>query len=73
MNFSEKNNSEVQKNSSPEDDNILNDIDALYMSAEKQRIKQAILKTDTDKFLLFTRMLRINSMLKNANVIHKNS
>ena len=66
MNLSERNNSEVQKNLLPEDDNILHDIDAMYLSVEKQRIKEAILKTDTDKFFLFTRMLRINSMLKNA-------
>ncbi len=72
MNFNEKNNSEAQKNILHEDDNILHDIDAMYLSVEKQRIKDAILKTDTDKFFLFTRMLRINSMLKNAKVTHKN-
>jgi len=72
MSFNEKNNSEAEKNIIHEDVNILHDIDAMYLSAEKQRIKQAILKTDTDKFLLFTRMLRINSMLQNAEVIHKN-
>ena len=65
MNFNEKNNSETPKN-------ILHDEDVMYLSLEKQRIKQSILKTDTDKFFLFTRMLRINSMLKNAKVIHKN-
>jgi len=72
MNFNKKNNSEVQKNMVHEDDNVLRDEDAMYLSAERQRIKQAILKTDTDKFFLFTRMLRINSMLKNAKVTHKN-
>ena len=65
MAFNEKNNSETQNN-------ILHDEDAMYLSLERQRIKQSILKTDTDKFFLFTRMLRINSMLKNAKVIHKN-
>jgi hypothetical protein len=65
MAFNEKINSETQNN-------ILHDEDAMYFSLERQRIKQSILKTDTDKFFLFTRMLRINSMLKNAKVIHKN-
>ena len=65
MNFDEKNNSKTQNN-------VLHDEDVMYLSLEKQRIKQSILKTDTDKFFLFTRMLRINSMLKNAKVIHKN-
>ena len=65
MAFNEKINSETQNN-------ILHDEDAMYLSLERQRIKQSILKTDTDKFFLFTRMLRINSMLKNAKVIHKN-
>jgi hypothetical protein len=65
MNFDEKNNSKTPGNT-------LHDLDTMYLSAEKQRIKDAILRTDTDKFFLFTRMLRINSMLKNAKVAHKN-
>ena len=65
MNFSETNNSEIQTNT-------LHDTGSIYLSAEKQRIKEAILRTDTDKFFLFTRMLRINSMLKNAKITHKN-
>jgi hypothetical protein len=72
MNSAEKNNSETQKNLS-EDGNVLHDIDAMYLSVENQRIKEAILKTDTDKFLVFTRMLRINAMLKNAKVTHHKS
>ncbi len=47
------------------------DIDALYLLEEKKRRKEAILKTDTEKFLLFTRMMRINNTLKKANIIHK--
>lgn len=46
------------------------DMDALYLLEEKKRIKEAILKTDTDKFFLFTRMLRISLMLKKAKIIH---
>jgi hypothetical protein len=72
MNSVDRNNSETQKNV-PETDNVLHDIDAIYLSAENQRIKEAILKTDTDKFFVFTRMLRINGMLKNAKVTHHKS
>jgi len=49
MNFDEENNSEVQQR---ENNNVLHDEDAMYLSAERQRIKQAILKTNTDKFFL---------------------
>ena len=63
MNFEDKNNSAAQNP-------ILHDLDAMYISAERKRIKEAILKTDTDKFFLFTRMLRINSMLKKAKITH---
>lgn len=52
--------------------NTFQDIDAMYLAVEKQRIRKAILCTDTEKFLLFTRMIRINSMLKNAKLTHKN-
>lgn len=36
---------------------------------EIRRIKIAIERTDTEKFLLFTRMMRIHFMLKNAVII----
>jgi len=70
MLLNKKDNAEIQKNVQ-QDDNILSDTDASYLSGENHRIKQAILRTDTDKFFLFTRMLRISSMLKNAKVAHK--
>ena len=63
MNYENKNNSAPQNI-------ILHDIDAMYLSVEKKRIKEAILKTDTDKFFLFTRMLRISSTLKKAKITH---
>ena len=65
MNSEEKNIAVIQNNT-------FQDIDAIYLSAEKQRIRKAILYTDTEKFLLFTRMIRINSMLRNARITHKN-
>ncbi|MBA2561358.1 MAG: hypothetical protein H0V14_00330 [Chitinophagaceae bacterium] len=65
MNFEEENTAVLQNNT-------FQDIDAMYLSVEKQRIREAILYTDTEKFLLFTRMIRINSTLKNAIITHKN-
>lgn len=46
-------------------------MDALYEAEERARRKEAILRTDTEKFLLFTRMMRINNTLKKAKIIHK--
>lgn len=42
-------------------------------SLEIKRIREAINKSDTEKFLLFTRLMRINSMLQNAIIIRSNS
>ena len=50
--------------------NQFQDIDALYLTEEIKRRKEAILKSDTEKFLQFTRMMRINNTLKKAKVIH---
>jgi hypothetical protein len=38
---------------------------------EVNRIKEAINRSDTEKFLLFTRMMRIHFMLKNAIITKK--
>ena len=38
---------------------------------EIKRIKQAIERPDTEKFLLFTRLMRIHIMLKNAVITIK--
>lgn len=46
------------------------DIDALYEKQDRDRLKEAILLSDTEKFRLFTRMLRINKMMQNAKVTH---
>jgi len=47
------------------------ELDALYEAQDIRRLKEAILLSDTEKFRLFTRMMRINTMLKNAKVTHK--
>jgi len=38
---------------------------------EQARLLEAINRTDTEKFRMFTRMMRINLMLKNAKITHK--
>jgi len=38
---------------------------------EIKRIQEAIERSDTEKFLLFTRMMRIHFMLQNAVIIKK--
>jgi hypothetical protein len=51
--------------------NQLHDLDTLYLAEENKRRKEAILKTDTEKFFLFTRMMRISNTLKKFKVTHK--
>ena len=51
--------------------NIVSDIDALYEKQDKERLKEAILLSDTEKFRLFTRLMRIDKMMQNAKVTHK--
>jgi hypothetical protein len=38
---------------------------------EKKRIREAINRTETEKFFLFTRLMKIHFMLKNARIIKK--
>jgi hypothetical protein len=38
---------------------------------EKKRIKEAMARTDTEKFFLFTRLMKIHFMLKNARIVKK--
>ena len=51
--------------------NELHDLNALYLAVEVARRKEAILRSDTEKFFQFTRMMRINNTLKKAKIIHK--
>jgi hypothetical protein len=46
-------------------------MDALYEAEEIARRKEAILRSDTEKFLHFTKMIRINNTLKRMKVTHK--
>ena len=38
---------------------------------EKKNIKESVSRTDTEKFFLFTRLMKIHFMLKNAKIIKK--
>lgn len=37
--------------------------------ADRKRILESIQRTDTEKFYLFTRLMRIHFMLKNATIL----
>ncbi|MDQ6903928.1 MAG: hypothetical protein M3139_13060 [Bacteroidota bacterium] len=37
--------------------------------SEEKKIREAINRSDTEKFLLFTRLMRVHFMLKNAVII----
>jgi hypothetical protein len=53
------------------EDEIITDNFNIVSTLETKRIKEAIERSDTEKFLLFTRMMRIHFMLKNAVIIKK--
>lgn len=46
------------------------DIDALYEKQDRDRLRESILLSDTEKFHLFTRMMRIDKMMQNAKITH---
>ncbi|MEP6949891.1 MAG: hypothetical protein ABI863_11475 [Ginsengibacter sp.] len=53
------------------EDEIIMDNGYTISSLEIKRIKEAIGRSDTEKFHLFTRMMRIHFMLQNAVIIKK--
>jgi len=53
---------------------LVNEDSPVYASREAledARLREAINRTATEKFRLFTRMMRINMMMKRARIIHK--
>jgi hypothetical protein len=58
-------------NNQNENGEILTDSGYVITSLEAKRIREAVNKTDTEKFLLFCRMMRIQIMLKKAVITHK--
>ncbi len=59
------NKKEGEKEKQVEDNKDLPDIPEY----EQERIKEAIEKSDIEKFHLFTRLMRVHFMLKNAVII----
>lgn len=47
------------------------EIDAFYEKAEMDLLRDALKKTDTERFLMMTKLMKMNIMLKNAKVTHK--
>ena len=64
----------MDKNEYPQNEatlNVLNDEAAAYENLEIRRRKESILSSDTEKFKIFTKLMRIGIMMKNAKVTHK--
>jgi hypothetical protein len=60
-----------QKKINKSEKNILNEESSAYGFAHKsetEKLKEDIFRSDKEKFLLFTQMLRRNAMLKKATV-----
>ena len=51
--------------------NILHDDAAAYENLETERRKKAILSSDTEKFKLFTKLMRISKMMKSAKITNQ--
>jgi hypothetical protein len=65
---------ETHQQEDPQSNNLVNEDSPAYQSREAQedaRLREAINKTDTEKFRMFTRMMRITMMLNRARIIHK--
>jgi hypothetical protein len=53
--------------------NVVYEEEPVYASREaleEARLKEAVNRTDTEKFRLFTKMMRIGMMLKKAKITH---
>jgi hypothetical protein len=61
---------EIQKNTVENDAAYWQKVDELSALKERERIIEAISKSDTEKFFLFTQMLRINNTLQKFKVQH---
>jgi hypothetical protein len=53
------------------EDGMITNSPVSISSLEMKRIQEAIERSDTEKFLLLTRMMRIHFMLQNAVIIKK--
>lgn len=56
----------------PEDQAISNESKSLgTQEIEMKKLREAVARTDTEKFFLFTRLMKIHFMLKNARIVKK--
>jgi len=56
-----------------EDQNMLSEPREGYLTrlSDAERLRQDVSRSDMEKFLLFTKMLRTNNVLKKAKITHK--
>jgi hypothetical protein len=47
------------------------EVDALYEKAEMDLLRDALKRTHKERFLMMTRLMKLNIMLKSAKVTHK--
>lgn len=47
------------------------EVDALYEKAEMDLLRDALKRTHKERFLMMTRLMKMNIMLKNAKITHK--
>ncbi len=47
------------------------ELDAMFEKEDIRRLKEYILLSDTEKFKIFTRLMRIDKMLQQAKITHK--
>ena len=59
---------DTEENKSANSDAYWENADKLFVLAEKKNLLEAINKSDTEKFYLFTRMLRITNTLEKARI-----
>ena len=63
----------MKKDMKKEPKNLLNESSVAYITklSDDERLRRDVFRSDMDKLKLFTKMLRTNSMLNKAVVIHK--
>ena len=49
------------------------ELDRLYEAAELEQLRSALKRTYTERFLMMTRLMKMNVMLKNAKITYTSS
>jgi hypothetical protein len=50
---------------------LLNDPNAGYEKAEMDQLRAALKRTDKERFLMMTTLMKFNAMMKRAKIIHQ--